>query len=126
MQFSPTDPTLLMFCHGGPWHKLDRMWVIRTDGTGLKLLHGRKQPMEIAGHEFWDPSGTKVWFDLQAPKGQEFRLAWNDLEGKPLGRYRLERDQWSIHYNVSRDGKLFCGDGGDPKQVAKAENGRWI
>ena len=24
LQFSPTDPTLLMFCHEGPWHKVDR------------------------------------------------------------------------------------------------------
>ena len=25
VQFSPTDPTLLMFCHEGPWHKVDRI-----------------------------------------------------------------------------------------------------
>ena len=31
--FSPTDPTLLMFCHEGPWHKVDRIWTIRTDGS---------------------------------------------------------------------------------------------
>src|SRR5678815_1877117 len=24
--FSPTDPTLPMFCHEGPWHKVDRIW----------------------------------------------------------------------------------------------------
>ena len=35
LQFSPTDPTLLQFCHEGPWHKLDRIWHIRTDGSGL-------------------------------------------------------------------------------------------
>ncbi len=34
--FSPTDPTLLMFCHEGPWHKVDRIWTIRTDGTRLE------------------------------------------------------------------------------------------
>ena len=33
LEFSPTDPTLLMFCHEGPWHKVDRIWTIRTDGT---------------------------------------------------------------------------------------------
>ena len=25
VQFSPTDPSLLMFCHEGPWHKVDRI-----------------------------------------------------------------------------------------------------
>jgi Oligogalacturonate lyase len=33
LQFSPTDPTLLLFCHEGPWHKVDRTWTIQTDGT---------------------------------------------------------------------------------------------
>ena len=40
--------------------------------------------------------------------------------------YHLQRDEWSIHFNVTRDGMLFTGDGGDPGQVARAENGRWI
>src|SRR5437868_14226613 len=39
IQFSPTDPTLLMFCHEGPWHKVDRTWHIRTEGTGLSQYH---------------------------------------------------------------------------------------
>ena len=25
LQFSPTDPTLLMFCHEGPWHEVPYM-----------------------------------------------------------------------------------------------------
>ena len=32
-QFSPTDPTLLMYAHEGPWHKVDRIWLTRIDGT---------------------------------------------------------------------------------------------
>lgn len=60
--FSPTDPTLLMYCHEGPWQKVDRIWMIHTDGTHNTLIHKRTMAMEIAGHEFWDstarPSGT--------------------------------------------------------------------
>jgi oligogalacturonide lyase len=33
--FSPTDPTLLMYCHEGPWQKVDRIWTIRTDGRRI-------------------------------------------------------------------------------------------
>jgi oligogalacturonide lyase len=33
VQFSPKDPTLLMYCHEGLWWKVDRIWTIRTDGT---------------------------------------------------------------------------------------------
>ena len=55
--FSPTDPTLLMFCHEGPWHKVERIWTIRADGTQLKKIHTRTVAMEIFGHEFWSGDG---------------------------------------------------------------------
>jgi hypothetical protein len=87
-------------------------------------MHERAQPMEIAGHEFWDRSGKAVWFDLQTPKGEKFFLASNDLEGKPRARYEVTRDQWSVHFNQSHDGSRFAGDGGDAKQVAKATDGQ--
>jgi oligogalacturonide lyase len=38
----------------------------------------------------------------------------------------MQRNEWSIHFNVTVDGSLFCGDGGDPGQVAKAPDGEWI
>jgi oligogalacturonide lyase len=126
VQFSPTDPTLMMFCHEGPWHKVDRIWTIRTDGTDLRKIHTRTMEMEIAGHEFWNPDGKIIWYDLQTPKGQEFWLAGLVLATGEKLRYRLERDQWSVHFNVSPDGKLFAGDGGGPQMVARAKNGQWI
>ena len=30
-----------MYCHEGPWQKVDRIWTIRTDGTQNKLMHDR-------------------------------------------------------------------------------------
>jgi oligogalacturonide lyase len=126
LQFSPSDSGLLMFCHEGPWHKLDRIWNIYTDGTRLRLMHRRSMPMEIAGHEFWSPDGKTVWFDLQLPRGETFFLAGVDAATRQQTRYPLERDQWSVHYNISRDGKLFAGDGGAPNMVAHAANGKWL
>ena len=52
LQFSPTDPSMLLFCHEGPWHKVDRTWIIRADGSGLTKVHPRTMNMEIQGHEF--------------------------------------------------------------------------
>lgn len=126
VQFSPTDPTLMMFCHEGPWHKVDRIWTIRTDGTGLTKIHARTMEMEIAGHEFWNPDGKIIWYDLQTPKGKEFWLAGVNLETGEKMRYKVERDHWSVHFNVSADGKLFAGDGGGPHSVAAPGNGQWI
>lgn len=124
--FSPTDPSLLLFCHEGPWHKVDRIWLIRADGTGLRKLHTRTMEMEIFGHEFWSADGRTVWYDLQTPRGEVFWLAGVEPETGARTWYHLERNEWSIHFNVSRDGALFCGDGGDPGQVARAPDGRWI
>ena len=125
-QFSPTEPQLLQFCHEGPWHKVDRIWQIRTDGSGLRLIHARTMPMEIAGHEWWSFDGKTVWFDLQMPKGETFFIAGVDVATGKTTRYPVERNQWSVHFNNSWDGKLFAGDGGDSGMVAKAPNGKWI
>lgn len=124
--FSPTDPALLMYCHEGPWQKVDRIWTIRTDGSQNTLIHKRTMEMEIAGHEFWGQDGKTIWYDLQTPKGEDFWLAAYSLESHERTWYHLQRDEWSIHFNVSSDGTLFCGDGGDPGQVAHARNGEWI
>ena len=126
VQFSPTDPTLLMFCHEGPWHKVDRIWTIRTDGTGMRKIHTRTMDMEIAGHEFFSPDGKIIWYDLQTPKGKEFWLAGVVLATGESIRYKVQRSEWSVHYNVSPDGKLFAGDGGGPSSVAAPGNGQWI
>lgn len=124
--FSPTDPTLLMFCHEGPWHKVDRIWTIRTDGTDIKKIHTRTMAMEIFGHEFWSADGKTIWYDLQTPRGEDFWLAAYSVDTGARTWYHLQRNEWSIHFNVTRDGSLMCGDGGDPGQVAHATDGQWI
>jgi oligogalacturonide lyase len=126
LEFSPTDPTLLMFCHEGPWHKVDRIWTIRTDGTRITQIHKRTMAGEIFGHEFWAPDGKTIWYDLQTPRGEDFWLAGHNVGTGERTQYHLTRDEWSIHFNVTADGKLFCGDGGDPGQVARAKDGQWI
>ncbi len=126
MQFSPTDPNLMLYCHEGTWHEVDRVWTIRTDGSEMTLRHQRTMDMEIAGHEFWSYDGRTIWFDLQTPRSQDFWIAGMNLDTGKETRYHLQRDWWSVHYNVSRDNQLFMGDGGDPTQVAFAKDGQWI
>ena len=127
VQFSPTDPGLIMFCHEGPWHKVDRIWTIRTDGTGLTKRHTRQMDMEIAGHEFFSADGKTIWYDLQTPKSEVFWLAGVDIcaPGERT-KYAVARADWSVHFNVSPDGRLFAGDGGGPHSVAAPGNGQWI
>lgn len=126
IQFSPSNPKLLMFCHEGPWHKVDRIWTIDIDTKNVQLIHKRTMNMEIAGHEWFDKRGNIIWFDLQMPRGEKFFVAGVDLQTKKEKRYELDRNEWSVHYTSSNDAKLFAGDGGDENAVAKAPNGKWI
>lgn len=136
LQCSPTDPHQILFCHEGPWHFNDRTWTLRTDGTGLTQVHPRTMQMEIAGHEFFSADGETVWYDLQTPRSLVFWLAGYNLKTGERTWYHLERNEWSVHYNVSPDGTLFAGDGGGPTSVANRTvngepmnppgNGQWI
>jgi oligogalacturonide lyase len=137
VQFSPSDPQLMMFCHEGPWHEVDRIWTIRPGSDDAQLMHQRTMPYEIAGHEFFGSGGT-IWYDLQTPRSEKFWLASvNPNTGERLW-YPLNRSEWSVHYNVSHNEKLFAGDGGGPNSVANRGplpegrrldtpgNGQWI
>lgn len=126
MQFSPTDPNLLLYCYEGTWHEVDRIWTIRTDGTEKTLRHKRTMDMEIAGHEFWSHDGKTIWFDLQTPRSQVFWIAGVNIDTGKEVRYHLQQDWWGVHFNVSRDNTLFMSDGGDPTQVAFCKDGMWI
>ncbi len=126
LQFSPTDPDLIMFCHEGTWHEVDRVWTIRADGTGLTKIHTRTMNMEIAGHEFFSADGKTIWYDLQTPRGLDFWLAGYKVATGKRTWYHLQRNEWSVHFNVSPDGTLFAGDGGDSEMVARAPDGKWI
>jgi oligogalacturonide lyase len=126
-QFSPTDPTLLMYCHEGAWWDVDRIWLIRADGhSDPKLVQGRTMAMETAGHEFWSNDGQWIYYDHKAPNAEVFWVGgYNVTTGRRV-QYHVERDQWSVHYNNSPDGTLFSGDGGAETNAAHAANGKWI
>ncbi|HEX3729743.1 MAG TPA: oligogalacturonate lyase family protein, partial [Opitutaceae bacterium] len=113
LQFSPTDPALLMYAHEGPWHRVNRIWTIRTDGSENKLMHQRTMEMEIAGHEWWGADGRMIWYQLHLPRGvadSDYVSGLNVQNGQRIW-YHLDREGASIHHNVSPDGTLFCGDG---------------
>lgn len=126
VQFSAADPNLLMFCHEGPWHKVNRIWTIDVKTKKITQIHKRIMDMEIAGHEWSSADGSIIWYDLQQPRSTTFFIEGHHVKTGEKTKYELQRDEWSIHFNSTKDNKLFCGDGGDPGQVAKAKDGMWI
>ena len=113
VQFSPTNPNLLMYCHEGRQWKLDRVWLIRVDNHSAPMLvHQRTMKMEVAVHEYWSNDGQWIYYDLQTPLPEDFWVAgYNVNDGRRVW-YHIPTSVWrSVHYNTSPDGTLFSGDG---------------
>jgi oligogalacturonide lyase len=126
VQFSPTDPNQMLFCHEGTWQLMDRTWIIRTDGSGLSNVQPRIMNYQINGHEFFSPDGKSIIYDLQTPRSHVFWVGCYEIESQKRTWYNLQKNEWSVHFNISPDQKLFCGDGGGPRSVAAPDNGQWI
>src|ERR1035437_6982409 len=125
--FSPTDPSLLMYCHEGIWQDVDRVWMIHTDGTHNTLIHKRTMYMEIWGHEFWGPDGETIWYQWAYPRNADsnFVAGYNVKTGQRFA-YHTGRDDGSIHVNVTKDLSLFTGDGTFSGQGPTARDSAWI
>jgi oligogalacturonide lyase len=126
VQFSPTDPQQMLFCHEGTWQLMDRTWIIRTNGTGLTNVQPRFMNFQINGHEFFSPDGKSILYDLQTPRSHVFWVGCYEIETQRRTWYNLKQNEWSVHFNISPDQTLFCGDGGGPNSVAAPDNGQWI
>jgi oligogalacturonide lyase len=103
VQFSSVNPSLLMFCHEGPWHKVNRVWTIDVNTKKITQVHHRTIENEIWGHEWFGKSGKTIWFDLQQPKGQTFFVGGYDVATGKEKKYSVERNDWSVHYNSNAD-----------------------
>ncbi|MBQ7065174.1 MAG: oligogalacturonide lyase [Firmicutes bacterium] len=65
---SPTQPTLMTFCHEGPWHLVDqRLWFMDTRDCKPVMLRPRKVEGEGVGHEYWFEDGLRVGYQAHQP-----------------------------------------------------------
>ncbi|HHV44346.1 MAG TPA: hypothetical protein GXX57_06740 [Firmicutes bacterium] len=64
LQGNPAEDETLMFCdQRGDWMIPQRMWLINTDGSGLRPLYDQR-PEDWVTHECWSYDGTFVTFVL--------------------------------------------------------------
>ena len=143
IQFSPTDPNLLEFCRETSFIDdpvKDRMWLLRADGTGLGRPFPQRPGIDMVTHEFWSPSGKQLLFSLhpipisgksyfgsvdvarwQAAEAEPTRAAGAGIPVKPW-EHLWTLPAWSIHFNASHSGELFCGDG----SARDGATGHWV
>lgn len=126
LQFSPSDPNRLLFCHEGPWHKVDRIWNIDIRTHQPVLMHKRTVYREIAGHEWFGAGGRYLYFDLQKPRSTTFYVGRIDVETLHEEIFPVVRNAWAVHYTSSWDETLLAGDGGSKSSVAHSDQDQWI
>ena len=79
---SPTQPTLLTFCHEGPWDMVDqRLWFMDTRDCKPVMLRPRKVDKEGVGHEYWFEDGLRVGYQAHRPGVGSF-FGVIDYDGK--------------------------------------------
>jgi oligogalacturonide lyase len=104
---SPTQPTLLTFCHEGPWFDVDnRIWGLDLEKRQPWMIRPRKQN-ERVGHEYWHADGIHIGY----------HGAWRDGR-KFFGKIRYDnQDEEEVDFPFetghihSNDFELIVGDG---------------
>jgi oligogalacturonide lyase len=141
VQFSPTDPNLILYENDGPYMDtgVDRIWTIHADGSQKQLIHRRATPDEIATREFWSRDGKTIWYELHKPMpnkpaSTDHYLVGYDVGTGKRGYYHLDELEYSVNYDAANDGSLFCGTGHPtktahgkaPKDDPITGSGEWI
>jgi oligogalacturonide lyase len=110
-QFSPTDPTLILYTHQGMYYETNRIWTIRSDGSQNQLIHERQRTDESATKEFWSKDGKTIWYEWQKPRDKEFAMVGYDVASGNRRLFRMEKDELSISYNGDSGDAFFVGSG---------------
>jgi len=122
-QFCPGDSDLILYCHEGPWHKVQRMWLVRRDGTDCRPLYLQAHN-EGVGNAFWGDSGQTVYFTLHGGRAPQGLWAISRSGGEPrcvlAGATRA-------HGTVSPEEDIFVVDElfGDRDHLWVAYKGSW-
>jgi len=131
VQFSPTDPDLLMFCWEGGAERVDRIWFInisqsKIDAAGhvtsnARLAFKRTESREVQSHEFWQPDGKYIWFQ-HTYRGRkpcvDFDTRLEVTTGKTTD-YVVPEGFRGVHQTWSPDGTFMISDGVAPKGDTK-------
>ena len=111
-QFSPSDDNLLSYVkqvRGGS--QKDSIFVLSLKNERSMSLLSYPEHGEAAIHNFFDPSGRQIWYDLQSPWGRNYYIGATNVYTGSSVRYPVTKEQWSLHYNIKFDGRTFAGDG---------------
>jgi oligogalacturonide lyase len=113
---SPTQPSVLTFCHEGPWEKVDnRIWGMDIDSGEAWHIRPREVDSENIGHEYWHADGIHVGYHGGRPDGSRLfgRIRFDNSDKLEV---QFPHETGHIHSN---DFDLIVGDGGNEVRLWK-------
>ena len=105
---NPVDTTKILYCHEGAWDTVaQRMWFVRSDGSGKAALRPEENPLLRVGHEYWFKDGNKVGYQIGTQEQRKY-IGILDIATKEFKEYPYADDK---HTQSNSKGTMFVGDG---------------
>lgn len=119
--FCPTDPATLMYCHEGPWDRVEqRLWLMHWDGSRIRPLRYQETPELAIGHEYWLADGRHVDY-VRRCKGQPTAVCRVDTYS---GEETVLTLHGYCHFISDRTGNRIVGDDADYVTLLDVPTGR--
>ncbi|MFE5324401.1 oligogalacturonate lyase family protein [Paenibacillus sp. NPDC056579] len=94
-QLRPGDPDTVLFCHEGPWNRIDaRLWLVQSDGSNLRCAKLQTHE-ELITHEYWLADGSR------------FAFVYRSQDGGPRESIRF-MDPVTLHEEVWMECSKYC------------------
>jgi oligogalacturonide lyase len=133
---SPVDGDIVCFCHEGPWHLVQRTWIVRPSTSEVWPIVNTKLHLERAGHEIFTRSG-RICTQYGRRKSPSHEWECADLfinpDGTNMVMYEYKPGRKPMHVQVDStesygvaDGAFLVGgpeDGNNYISLVKYENG---
>ncbi|MCD6364877.1 MAG: PD40 domain-containing protein [Planctomycetes bacterium] len=130
VSISPTDPNIVLFCHEGPWHLLQRMWIVRADTLEVWPLLETQRLLSKCGHEYFTDGGTVVtqYAERDNVRDELFRHANVLIEPDGSNERRFWYDGVQpMHVQTSHhDETLMIGDCGPRANRSDKAGAEWM
>jgi oligogalacturonide lyase len=133
---SPVDSDIVCFCHEGPWHLVQRTWIVRPSTSEVWPIVETKRYVERAGHEVFTHSG-RICTQYGRRKSPTHEWKCADLfinpDGSNMSMYEYKPGRKPMHVQVDStesygvaDGAYLVGgpqNGNDYISLVKYDNG---
>jgi oligogalacturonide lyase len=117
-QFRPGDNSAVTFCHEGPWQRVERVWAVRTDGSGeTRCLRPQEVGRECIGHEYWTRDGSALVYAYHVHSPETGERTGHSVRVLDLasGEERVVFEGHHVnHFTSNEDNSVIVADTNDP------------